>query len=348
MAASPNNSATIKIFDDENTTPIISIAAENGSVTESGTDSKFVFYATGLSSSRNMNVFAIASEDGGDFIKNFLEGESSYLIAFSDSDGDGVYQGESIINSLIQTDGIAEPDARIKLTLQSHSSYRLGTNTVGIMRAFDDDSLPTVSMVADNGGFPENKSSGVEFELTATGLTQDTSLVIKAIISEEGNNFIQNSFKDFAITDTVSFTDSDGDNIYTGNTSVVNYLHNDNTREMDGTIKLTLTSNSSVYRIGSNSVGRLIIYDDDSAPTISIASENGKVSENATTGLRFNLTMTGVNAASLVWPIRASLTEDGGDFILDSFQGTTVSYQVNFADSDNDNIYYWTTCDTTE
>ena len=142
-----------------------------------------------------------------------------------------------------------------------------------------DDDTPIVSMVENNGTSPENTSNPT-FELTATGLTTTTNVAILAIISEDGGDFIKDLFEDSTVAETVSFSDPDGDNVYSGNIRLIHELDNDNTAEMNGPIKMTLIENGAKYRLGEITVGRLTILDNDSQPTVSIKADQGSIIEN--------------------------------------------------------------------
>ena len=110
------------------------------------------------------------------------------------------------------------------------------------------------------------------FDLTATGLTSDTTLMINATPAEvDSSDFLTDEVADTANNFPVEFTDPDGDNTYDGTLAVT--LEDDDDGEATGEIKVTLNIESipvRTYRLSSDVEGTITILDDD-APELTIA-----------------------------------------------------------------------------
>ena len=153
----------------------------------------------------------------------------------------------------------------------------------GTITVIDDDSLPEISIVANNGSVAENEGPAI-FSLTTTDLSADETLDINATPDENGEDFLTNTVASRAQDFSVDFTDPDGDSTYTGTIEIE--LDNDTTGEATGDIKLTLNADPSAgktYQLGSTTEGTINIYDDD-APTLKIraSSPNFVEGSNAT------------------------------------------------------------------
>ena len=189
VAASPNNSARVPVFDDD-LSITFSVVADSGEVPESSATVKFKMTATGITQNRTLGpISATLSEAGGDFVHNGFQGRAyDYMVDFSDPDGDNIYTGDLIIRSLVQNDGTAEPDANVKLTINHSFFYNRG-NTEGFLRILDDDRLPVVSIKADHGEIAENEGPPT-FKLSATGIFVNKTLAIKATPRDQRGQFI--------------------------------------------------------------------------------------------------------------------------------------------------------------
>ena len=326
VAASPNDSARIKVFDDETTTPIVSIVEDNGSISEDSTATSMTFKltATGYTTDGIREIVAELSDSDGDFVHDGIEYVAlTYMVNFTDPDDDDIYTGDLIVQNYLKKDSDPEPDANIHLTLQydNDSSYRFGANEVGVIRVRDDDTVRTVSMVADNGSYREGSGTGASFGLILTGVNSDTTLEIATITDDDGGDYLVSFAKNSRRTAYVNFTDPDGDGIYTGNTQVMLALDDDNVAEADADIKMTLVLNGSLYQLGTTTVGRIRMLDDDSTtPVVSVVADNGEITENSTGNFIFRFTATGLFRSKTL-SLRVSIADDGGEFISTAFEG---------------------------
>ena len=124
-----------------------------------------------------------------------------------------------------------------------------------VLTILDDDTVPTVSMVADNGSYREGTGTGARFGLTLTGVNSNTTIEIATITDDDGGDFLTSFSKKSRRTANVHFTDPDGDNIYTGITLVMLALDDDDVAEIDADITMTLVFKWFVISIGDNHCG---------------------------------------------------------------------------------------------
>ena len=115
VAPSPNNSATMNVYDDESL-PTIMMSINNGEVAESDRMARFELTATNLSQTTTLMVNATPNEDGSDFLTDAVAGtEADFPVQFTDSDDDDTYTG--ILEVALDDDMIGEASGRIRLTL---------------------------------------------------------------------------------------------------------------------------------------------------------------------------------------------------------------------------------------
>ena len=150
-----------------------------------------------------------------------------------------------------------EDDGTITVTLTPDNAdtltYTLASapNHTAVVNVVDDD-LPVIEIDADSGEVAESNLTA-PFKLSATGLTANTTLTIRATPNENGDDFLSNEIANNAADYQVQFTDADDDGIYRGEISV--QLHNDMAGERTGDIKLTLHANPTTYQLGSTTEG---------------------------------------------------------------------------------------------
>ena len=139
---------------------------------------------------------------------------------------------------------------------------------------------------------------------------------------------------------SVRFTDSDGDDIYTGEIwlSVSSWINNDSIPEPDANMKLTLAA-STGYQLGTTTEGVIRVIDDDGIPTIAIKADQGSIVENEGPPT-FELIATDIYKDQTV-EIKATARDEGGQFILDIAEHQRPSFQVDFTDPDGDGTLYW-------
>ena len=279
VAASPDDSATINVYDDD-VIPIVSIVADNGNVAENIGQADFSLTATGLTSDTTLMINATPSDpgSGGLFLPTNLENVATdYSVQFSDTDSDSIYNGTLVVD--IHDDDIREFTGEIALTLnndtQSPKTYVLGSTTRGKISVYDDD-LPLLSIASITSSITEADNTTADFEVSSIS-SVNRYIPVRYQISS-------NSFVDDDGTIKEVYLDfSNGATSATLSIPVVN----DENSEADDEIVLTLRSSNIIppsYVLASapDNTARVSVYDDDSPPTISIASDSGDVFENVT------------------------------------------------------------------
>ena len=275
VAPSPNNSATMNVYDDESL-PTIMISINNGEVAESDRMARFELTATNLSQTTTLMVNATPNEDGSDFLTDTVAGtEADFPVQFTDSDDDDTYTG--ILEVALDDDMIGEASGRIRLTLnESPTRYVRGTPNDGVITILDDDT-------------PELRIS------TDVAITEDDNVnaifVITAKVSPNKPIDVQ-----YEIAESQNFIDVEGPNksarldfsedVVTRTISIP--IINDGTIENNGTIIATLSADTVKqvdYLVGDSpfNSATVTVYDDDSPPTISIDERNGEVFERVGT-----------------------------------------------------------------
>ena len=322
----------ITVLDDN--APELSISAV-GPVTEADNAVARFMVTAEVSPNKPVRVYYLVSETSsgdGDFIVPLEEGNQDELLDFSSS-VKGVELTVPIANDTDkETNGTVSVALRTD-QVQSGSalSYTISaTHTPAMVEVVDDDSLPEITIVADNGEVAEHLGPA-QFMLMATGLSGDTTLEINATPAEDGGDFITDtvaSKADFS----VPFTKSESDDTYHGILSVT--LDDDMIGEATGDIKVTLNTDpdpANTYRLGDTVEGVITIWDDD-APELSIAGGNS-VTENPAGA---NATFTVSTLSSDISPnepvtVYYTVSEStGSDFIAAAEEGD-LSKELDFS-----------------
>ena len=305
----------ISILDDD--APELTITGGNP-VTESDDAVATFTISAKVSPNKPVTIYFTVSEESpnngtGDFLANTEEGNQNEQLNFS-SDATSVDLTIPLVN-----DDINEDSATISVELMADQNNSGLTYTVSSTQnsssvEVTDDDLPTIMIEANSGEVAESVSFA-RFKLAATGLSKTTTLLINATPAEVGHDFLTDAIAGIAADFSVDFSDTDGDNIYTGVLSVS--LDNDNMDEENGDIKLTLNAKPRVYNLGSTVEGVITIIDDDIGITqVTIeATTHSPIMEGATAV--FTLSVTPANAVSsdLTLDVHFNVTQEG-NFIL--------------------------------
>ena len=273
-----------------------------------------------------LTIYYDLSETG-----EFITGEGTDLMEQFNFSG-GVK--EVTWSILITTDDTKEDDGMVTLTLKPDTAteinYTVAPSPDNSAEAtvYDDDSPPKISVVAANGSV--NESAGeVAFKLTATGIKGTSeSLFVNATADEvvDTDDFLTDSIEDTPRTDSIQFTDPDGDATYH---SVFNVpLHNDAVGELSGQLKLTLNEDPEItdtYRLGSTTEGFITVIDDE-APVLSIA-DGVLVTEAPEVMAEFPITAS-FNADEIM--VYYTPTETGNFIGGTLTAGTTTSTELDF------------------
>ena len=332
VAPSPNNAATINLINDD--FPVLSVSVGDP-ILEA--DNAMAVFTITTSISPNNYIFADYNlTESSDFINR----EGDELTAVLDfTNGSTTHP----VSFPIISDDITEDDGTITLTLIEDTSdpiiYKVAAapNNSKSLTVIDDDSLPVVSINAENGGVLENAGPAV-FNLTATGLTTSTTFMINATPKEDGGDFIKDVYEtatDFSVT----FTDSDGDEIYTGELTLavvdeqsmqVNLLKNNDDSGATGNIKLELNAGSTSYRLGSTTEGSIDVWDDET-PELHVSADH-TITEGDNVTAQFIIANT--FSPNSRFMLHFDLAESGGDFITEDALNKTT--EVNFESSARD------------
>ena len=226
-------------------------------------------------------------------------------------------------------DDSSEEDESFAVTLSNpgNGARLSATKFSAIGTIIDDDKFPFISIVADSGAVSEN-AGPAKFMLIGRGNVPTTSIMIKATPSEDGSDFLTDAVADTEIEIPVTFTDSDGDNVYTGEFPVE--LENDDNGEATGKIQLTLKENSAVYLLEpqSETVGKITIWDDDTPELTIIAGP--AVTEGPDAKATFTIVSNVMPAAAI--PIQYTATSEG--YIANSGTKVTADPPISFVKFD--------------
>ena len=330
VAAAPNNSAQVHVFDDDRP-PVVVIEADSGDFPESDDPAKFMLTATGLSITRTLVINATPAEVSSDFLTETVAGTpADYSVEFTDPDGDNIYSGELPVNLHNDTAGEATGDIKLTLNASSAAAYRLGSTTAGVLTVWDDDA-PELKITA---GDPVAEAEGAvaNFVISAE-VSPDDSIMVRYDLAES-QNFIAN--EGTGKTTSLDFSSD------TKEVMLPISITNDSDTETNGSITVTLTADIAdpiKYTVATapNNSAVINVVDDDSLPTISILANSGSAKETDGTA-HFILSTSDLTAATTL-SINATPAEDGGDFLADEFTDTAIDYPVIFADYDLDGTY---------
>ena len=329
VAAEPNNSASISVFDDDSL-PIISIDADSGEVIENEGPAQFILTATGLSATTTLAINATPAEDGGDFLATSIANNAAdFSVEFSDPDGDNTYSGE--LSVVIENDRIGEATGDIKLTLNTKPIvYRLSSATEGVLTIFDDDA-PELQITAGN---PITETTNVSANFMISAEVSPNKMINLRYNLLESHNFIDNEGN--GKTASLNFSNN------VKEVMLPIPITNDNTQEDNGFVQIALVADDSnpityTVPVHPNNLGAVTIYDDDSPPTITVIADNGDAIESSGSA-GFELTATGLTATTTLL-INATPVESGSNFLTTGASGTATNYSVEFTDPDGDNTY---------
>ena len=329
VAASPNNAATINVIDDESL-PVISIAADNGSVAENDQMATFKLTATGLTETTTLDINATPAENGSDFLTDAVaETAADFSVEFTDPNGDGTYNGN--LSVALHDDNVGEATGSIKLTLNadpdSADTFKLGSITEGLITIFDNET-PELKIFGGSS-IVEAENATADFVISA-GASPNTNLTVRYDLTES-HDFINN--EGMGKTEMLDFTSNK-----TSATLPIT-IHNDGGGEPDGTITVTLVADTAPIEYlvapSPDNSALVTIYDDDT-PTIFVAADSGNVAENAGPA-NFKLSATGLTSTRTL-TINATPAEDSSDFLTDAV-ATATNFMVEFTDPDGDNTY---------
>ena len=193
-------------------------------------------------------------------------------------------------------------------------------------------SSPFITIVADSG-YASEGDGPAKFMLIGRGNVPTTPIMIKATPSEDDSDFLTVAVDGTEVEIPVTFTDPDGDKVYTGEFPVE--LDNDSNGEATGKIQLTLKENSAVYLLEpqSETVGKITIWDDD-APELTIVG-GPAVTEGPDAKAIFTIVSNVMPPAAI--PIQYTATSEG--YIANSGTKVIADPPISFVKFDTTGKY---------
>ena len=335
VKAAPDNIATMSVIDDDSL-PLIEIAADSGEVAESVGFATFNLSATELSQNDSLTIYVTPTEQGSDFLLDRQQDRlAGFIVNFSDPDNDNIYTGNMVIP--LHNDLIGETTGDIKATLNANpTEYRLGTTTEGLITIWDDDA-PELKI---STGHPITEVMNLNADFIVTALASpNKNLDVRYNLAETGN-FVEIENEGNGKSGSLDFTNSKTE------ATLSIPITSDNVEEVDGTITVTLIADNSdpvTYMLASseNLTAVQTIYDDDSPPKVSVVAENGSTRENLGEAT-FSLTATGINRSTLSLFVNATANEveDSDDFLTDLIENVARTDSIQFTDPDGDSTYH--------
>ncbi len=321
VAASPDNEAMVSVYDDESP-PIVSIIADNGTIAEYAGPAQFMLNAFGITATTTLMIKATPAEDGFDFLPN-AGTEITQPVEFSDPDGDNVYTGFFPIP--IDDDGDPETSGNIKLTLNANANvYEINPNeNEGVIRILDNDS-PELKIKA---GEPVTEAVGAAAKFTITAAISPNKVINVQIDVIETEDFVVSANKGTNKTTSLDF--SNGSTVATLSIPI----HNDGQVEDDGTITVTIiadTASPITYTVAAAPDNQAVVevIDDEDLPFVEIMADNGDVEANAEQAT-FKLTATGLTEATRLI-INVTPDNVGNSFLVEAVAGKPVDFPVDF------------------
>ena len=233
----------------------------------------------------------------------------------------------------IHNDDVGEPTGQVMVTLieddEASRTYRIATDgsQTAIGTILDDDA--PVLKISAGANVTEGDGNTADFTIASDVLVH--SLTVHY-------NLHTSNFLEFGSgTDTFARLNFSGNGPYTAPLNLT--VHDDNVKEDDGTIGVTLldesTPGTSYYVAAApENTAELTVLDNDVPPRISVAADNGSVAENTGPAM-FTLSTTGLTADTTLM-INATPIDVGGTFVANS---SARNFSVMFTDPDNDNTY---------
>ena len=290
-----NPSSTYVVIDDPDTgcptgQPVVTVSGPSA-VTE-GTVIEFTVKASPAPSSGSIRVPITFKTKGN-------------MLRYNPTSAVNLLQGETLKTFDVGTmdDEIDEPNGSISVTVGSGNGYSLGNETTATTSILDND-LPRVSISASpSAGVIEGNT--ITFTVSADNAVNE-DVTVNLTNMPDGNFFRAGTLP------PTSVTIDDGD---TSADSFAVETINDSNDEDDGSIAVSITSNSSLYRRGTSSV-KVPVYDDDtSKPTLSIEADETSITEGQT--IRFTVTASPQATTSL--SVRGTLANRSGTYYTSGF-----------------------------
>ena len=295
VAASPNNSATVNVFDADSI-PEINITPKTTSVVENAGPAMFTVTATGNNiDGRTIQVrYKPGEVDTGDFLHDDEKAGTDPLsieLTFND-DGSGNFTQDIAVE--LDDDSLSEATGEIEVVLHDPAAntagdqfYAVGTQRSAKMTIYDDNA-PELS-IADIADLAEGTDSEAVFTVTAK-VSPNRNLLVRYTVSQPGTGY------DFALLTGQMNERLDFTNGKTSATIPISIV-DDNRADSTGIIRVTLEEIAAVvdqstgaitrdrqYTVSTatgENAGEVSVTDSDPTPMLTISSPVDPVAENA-------------------------------------------------------------------
>ena len=245
-----------------------------------------------------------------------------------------------VLSVPLDNDRTGEATAEVMITLDANPLlYRLGSNTEGNITVYDDDA-PELILSSTTESVTEFFDQSVVFVLTAK-ISPNKVVNLRYNLNENqenGKNFIADEEEGDGVSSPLDFRNGitevrlpfailDDDVVKNGGEVTMEII--DDTAD-----PITYTKAAAQ----SDNLKVIAIADDDRIRQLIVPESSGSVSE-ADGMASFNLMLRRVNGQQL-FGVYATLTEEEGDFLIDSITNIERQYMVLFTGPDEDNIYH--------
>ena len=315
---------TVGITDDDSL-PVISITADNGEVIEDAGPALFMLTATGLTADTMLSINATPSGlNSANFLTSSVEGEAAdFDVQFTDPDNDSTYTGQ--LSLTLDDDGVGENTGDLQVVLNvdpdSTKTYRLGTETTGVITVFDEDA-PELKITA---GSPVIEGDGNDADFTITSQVPLTTLDID--YTPVSASFLGANLTGVKVSGyTLTFT---GNGPYIAPLPIT--VHDDAVPESNGTISVTIndeTVPATTYTVAPSpdNMASVSVTDDDSIPTLSITAPTTPIVETAGS---VDFVISATNDPGTGFRVRFDPSEvDSGDFLNESATPTSQEAEI--------------------
>ena len=302
-----NYLTTIDLVDDDSEIPVLIVAGPTNTTAESAGSVEFTVIAyddqtksNSINPGRNITIQYTPEEvNPGNFLRN-AGTPNTAIVNFNERDG--IWTSTFAVE--IDDDSSGEATGNIKVTLNDDpatiSTYTVSTGDDKSAEAtIWDDDAPELSIVA-GPAVTEGDDVKATFKVISNVLPSTNSIPIQ--YTPTSATYIAGSGTPVTANPGVSFDKNDTTGKYEGTIEVD--IVNDNTYEPDGSVSVTLNSESPAtnYYVVSPESASVAVSDDDPIPTISVANLTPSLLENSGS-VRIPVTLSNLTAetASVRW-----------------------------------------------
>ena len=322
-SASPNNTATITITDNDHfTIPTLSIVGL-ASITE-GRNAVFTITASRISSQPLAVNIEIKRE--GDFFPDVIESKLTRKTITIPTSGQYFYVEPTV------ADAVAEPAGKVIVSIRASESepakYGVRSNFKAEIRINDNDTdnVPEVSIVG-GGDIDEGENA---FFTIRTNEVINAPLEVRLSISRQGQFFEESGVQNPTITLPIS-SESQHEISSSGYVYHVPTIF-DFVAEADGKIEVSILDDINPtpnYTVGANSRATVVVRDDDATPMLSISSKLTETGVSLHNPINFTVFALEPVAEDLVVNLRGRRTSgDSPTFHYEGSNYATLNWSI--------------------